>query len=79
MKIYFTIEVGLLNRGSVRTQLNNAKNKLEFWYPECEVLLVEDKGLFDSEFYFEANKLPDSAKNHMQDWLNKMKKISQEY
>ena len=79
MKIYFTIEAGLLNRGNIRTQLQNSKSKLEYWYPGCQVLLTESKTLFDSEFYFEAKNLPDSAKDHMSNWLQKLKEISNHY
>jgi hypothetical protein len=79
MKIFFEIESGLLNRGSVRTQLNNSKSKLQYWYPGCHVLLTEDKGLFESKFYFEANELPDSAKSHMEKWLSDLKKVAENY
>jgi hypothetical protein len=47
MKVFFEIEAGLFNRASVRTQLNNSKEKLKYWYPECRVLLTEDKTLFE--------------------------------
>ncbi len=79
MKIFFEIESGLLNRGSVRTQLNNSKEKLQYWYPGCRVLLTEDTGLFESKFYFEANNLPDSAKSHMEKWFSDMKKVAENY
>jgi hypothetical protein len=79
MKIFFEIESGLLNRGSVRTQLNNSKEKLQYWYPGCRVLLTEDKRLFESKFYFEANELPDSAKSHMKNWFSNMKKVAENY
>jgi hypothetical protein len=79
MKVFFEITAGLLNRGSVRRQLNNSKEKLKYWYPECHVLLTEDKTLFESRFYFEANDLPDSAKSHMEKWLSDMKKIAEKY
>jgi hypothetical protein len=79
MKIYFELEVGLLNRSSVRTQLNNSKAKVKHWYPGCRVLLTEDKNWFESKFYFEVDGLPDSAKSHMEDWLSKLKKIASEW
>lgn len=79
MKIYFTIEAGLLNRRSVRNQLENSKSKLQYWYPGCCVLLTENKGLFESEFHFEAKNIPDSAKDHMTGWLKKLKQISNQY
>jgi len=50
MKVFFEIEAGVLNRSSIRTQLNNSKEKLQYWYPGCRVLLTEDKGLFESSF-----------------------------
>jgi hypothetical protein len=43
------------------------------------VLLTEDKTLFESRFYFEANDLPDSAKSHMEKWLSDMKKVAENY
>jgi hypothetical protein len=79
MKLFFEIEAGLFNRGSIRTQLNNSKAKLQYWYPGCRVLITEDKNLLESKFYFEANDLPDSAKPHMEKWLSDMKKIAENY
>lgn len=79
MKMYFELEVGLLNRSSIRTQLNNSKAKVEYWYPGCRVLLTEDKSFFESKFYFEVDNLPDSAKSHMEGWLMDLKKISNEF
>lgn len=79
MKLYFTIEAGFLNRGNIRSQLQNSKEKLQYWYPNCRVLLTEDKGLLDSQFYFEVNDLPDTAKSHMEEWLTRMKRIASEY
>lgn len=79
MKFYFTIEAGLLNRGNIRTQLQNSKEKLKHWYPHCRVLLTEDKTFFESQFYFEADDLPDTAKAHMQEWLDRLKRIASEW
>ena len=79
MKFHFELEVGLLNRSQVRTQLNNSKAKIEHWYPNSRVLLTENKNWFESKFYFEADGLPDSAKSHMEDWLGKLKKISSQW
>lgn len=75
MKIYFTINAGLFIRGSIRSQLDNSKAKLEYWYPGCRVLLTERKGLCESEFYFEANNLPEKAETHMKSWYSKIKQI----
>lgn len=79
MKVYFELEVGMLNRSSIRTQLNNSKAKLEYWYPNCRVLLTEDKNWFESSFYFEVDNLPDDAKSHMENWLSKLKTVAQEW
>ena len=76
MKFYFELEVGILNRSSVRTQLQNSKEKVKYWYPDCRVLLTENKDWFVSKFYFEVDNLPDNAKSHMESWLNKMKQIA---
>ena len=78
MKVYFTIEAGFLNRIKIRSQLQNSKEKLKYWYPNCRVLLTEDKGFLESQFYFEANDLPDTAKSHMEEWLTRMKRIANE-
>ena len=78
MKVFFELEVGLLNRSSVRTQLNNSKAKVEHWYPGCRALLTENKDWFESTFYFEVDNLPDSAKPHMEHWLGKLKKLANE-
>lgn len=79
MKFYFTIEAGLLNRSNIRTQLQNSKEKLKHWYPNCRILLTEDKTFFDSQFYFEVDNLPDGAKPHMEEWFSRMKKIASEW
>ena len=76
MKVFFELEVGLFSRASIRTQLNNSKAKLEHWYPNCRVLLTENKDWFESTFYFEVDNLPDSAKPHMEHWLGKLKKLA---
>lgn len=73
MKVYFELEAGILSRSSIREQLNNSKSKIEHWYPGSHVLLTENKSLFDSKFYFEANNLPESAKNHMELWIDGIK------
>ena len=78
MKMYFELEVGMLNRSSIRTQLNNSKAKVEHWYPGCRVLLTENKNWFESRFYFEVDNLPDSAKYHMENWLSNLKKIAKQ-
>ena len=76
MKFYFNIEVGFFYRHSIRQELENSKAKILHWYPGSRVLITETKGLFESEFYFEAIDLPDSAKNHMKQWLDKLKSLA---
>lgn len=79
MRIYFEIEAGLLNRASVRQQLENSKNKIKHWYPNSRVLLTENKDWFESKFYFEANDIPDSAEEQMREWLKRIKSIANNY
>ena len=79
MKVYFNLTSGCFSRSNIRQQLNNSKAKLEHWYPNCRVLITENSGLFESNFYFEADELPDSAKSHMEDWLAKLKNISSQW
>jgi hypothetical protein len=76
MKFYFTLTSGCFSRNNIRQQLNNSKSKLEHWYPGCRVLLTENKGLFESEFYFEAIEMPNTAEKHMREWVNKLKQLS---
>lgn len=75
MKVYFTLEAGMLYRSNVRQNLINSKHKLEHWYPGCKVLLTENKTFFESSFYFEADNLPDSAKPHLENWMNTIKSL----
>jgi len=75
MYIQFNITAGFLVRKSVREQLNNSKKKIEHWYPQSRVLITENRNLFDSEFYFEAVDIPDSAELEMKEWVNKLKKL----
>ena len=79
MEFSFEIEVGMLSRSSIRQALQNSREKILHWYPGSKVLLTENKGLFKSEFYFEAVDLPDSAKERVEDWLNKLKQLSEKY
>lgn len=79
MKLFFEIKADFLIRSNVRSQLENSKAKILHWFPESRVLLTERKGLFDSEFYFEAVDLPDSKVQWARDWLAKIKRISDEY
>ena len=76
MKFFFELEVGIGSISSVRQALQNSREKILHWYPGSKVLLTEAKDWFESKFYFEADNLPDSAKGHMEDWINKMKRIS---
>lgn len=76
MKFYFTLTSNCFSRSNIRQQLNNSKSKLEYWYPGCRVLLTENKGMFESEFYFEADEMPNTAEKHMREWINKLKQLS---
>ena len=75
MRIYFEITAGALNRSGVRTQLNNSKEKLKYWYPECRVLLTETKDWLQSKFYFEANDIPDESEPQMREWISRIKRL----
>ena len=77
MKVYFNLTSGCFSRSNIRQQLNNSKAKLEHWYPNCHVLLTENSGLFESNFYFEADELPNSAEKHMREWVDKIKQLSE--
>ena len=76
MKVYFEIEAGFLDRGGIRQQLQNSKAKLQHWYPGCRVLLTENSTAFASRFWFEADGIPDSAKRHMEQWLDKIRSLA---
>lgn len=76
MRFWFEVEAGFLIRKDVRIQLENSKKKLKYWYPECQVLLIEDKSLFESKFYFEAKNLPASEEENMRTWVNQMKNFN---
>lgn len=77
MKVFFELTAGVLVRKHIRRELENSKLKLKHWYPDCRVLLTESKGWLDSEFYFEVDNLPDSAKKIMENWLEELKEISE--
>ena len=77
MKVYFNLTSGCFIRSIIRQQLNNSKAKLEHWYPNCRVLITENSGLFESNFYFEADELPNSAEKHMREWVDKIKQLSE--
>ncbi len=75
MKINFNLTAGFLIRKSVRQELNNSKDKILHWYPGARVLLTESRNFWESEFYFEADNLPESAEAEMQNWKNKLEKL----
>ena len=77
MKVYFNLTSGCFSRSNIRQQLTNSKAKLEHWYPNCRVLITENSGLFESNFYFEADELPNSAEKHMIEWVDKIKQLSE--
>ena len=52
LKISFELIAGPLYRTKVRRELENSKEKLKYWYPNCRVLLTEDKGLLETKFSF---------------------------
>ena len=78
MKIKFDLTAGVLIRSSIRESLQNSRQKIEFWYPGSKVLLTENKGLFESYFYFEADNLPDTdeVENTLNGWLSRIKEIA---
>ena len=43
IKIKFDLTAGFLCRDRVKQDLENSKAKLKHWYPECHVLLTENK------------------------------------
>lgn len=78
MKVFFELTAGFLVRKHIRQELENSKLKLKHWYPECRVLLTESKGWLESEFYFEVDNIPNSAKPQMEKWLKQLKSICEE-
>ena len=75
MKMFFELTAGVIIRSKVRQELNNSKEKIKHWYPECRVLLTESKGWIESEFYFEADNLPDHAEKKMRSWIEQIKSM----
>jgi len=73
MRIHFEIEAGVFIRNKIKQDLENSKAKIQHWYPSANVLLIEDKDWFESKFFFEAKNLPDSAENHMRQWLTQIR------
>ena len=72
MNFHFDLEAGWFVRKNVRRQLQNSKEKLEFEYPDCKVLLTENDGYF----HFQAKNIPDSEEIRMRNWIQIIKKIA---
>lgn len=75
-RLKFEIEAGVLNRNTVRRELENSKKKLEYWYPKCTVLLTEDKTWFESFFHFEAKNLPDESESKIRSWIRQIEEFA---
>jgi hypothetical protein len=75
MKVFFELTAGVFIRGQVRQELNNSKEMIKHWYPECRILLTESKDWLESVFYFEADNLPDSAEKKMRSWVEKIRSL----
>lgn len=59
-KFKMTLEVGGLNRSSVRNQLFRSKEKLEYAFNGSTVSIREEKSLLSSEFYIVGTDFPDT-------------------
>jgi len=70
MNFRFSIEAGLLARGTMRSVLREAARDIEFAYSQARVYVSEDKSLLDSVFHFQATDLPDEAKAPIEHWYN---------
>jgi len=68
MTFKFDLEAGFAIRKQVRLQLQNSKKTLEFEYPGCSVLVIEDKEMLESTFHVRGKNLPDSAEQVIKQW-----------
>lgn len=75
MKFSQEVTAGRLYRKSIRELFNNAKDKLEFWYPECSILVTETKTFWESSFCIQGKNLPDEAAGDIKDWMNRLKQL----
>ena len=74
-KIKFDLTAGFLCRDRVKQDLENSKAKLKHWYPECHVLLTENKDWFDTTFYFEAYNIPEEAEPALRKWKKQIENL----
>jgi hypothetical protein len=70
MNFRFSIEAGLLARGTMRSMLREAARDIEFAYSQARVHVSEDKSLLDSVFHFQAMDLPNEAEMPIKHWYN---------
>jgi hypothetical protein len=77
MKFYTTMTADIFLRKEIRRMLNREKDRLEFGFKNCEVLIIENRGFFESHFRFECKGLPDDMESNVRKWMNDMKKIEQ--
>jgi len=75
MKFSQEMTAGVLLRKRIREMLNNTKQELEFTYPECSVLVTEDKSFLESHFKIIGKNLPDSAAPAIRRWFNQLKQL----
>lgn len=75
MKFNFELTAGLLLRKDVRNMLNNEKDKLEFNFEDCKVLITENKGFFESHFTFVCKGLPDHMESNVRKWFDSLREL----
>lgn len=75
MKFHFEVTAGRFLRNDVKQNLENSKRKLEFTYPECQILLTESKSFFETVFYIEGKNIPDEAAVYIRKWIDDMKRL----
>lgn len=75
MKFHLNITAGRFFRKQIREALQNSKRKLEFKYPECRVLVTEEKQFWESNFYIEGVNIPDEAAPNIKSWMNRLKNL----
>jgi hypothetical protein len=76
MTFKFDITAGCFIRSDVRQQLQNSKQKLEFWYPGSKVMIIESSDWFDSNFHVEGKDFPKEAESTLKDWFKKIEKLA---
>ena len=76
-KFKFSLIAGFAIRGNIKSQLQEAKQTLEYKYPESSVSIREEKNWFETTFFIQGVNFPDTDEfsDYMKNWEKHLKSL----